>query len=253
VETTAPPQSAAPEPTPSLSIGARTVAIFARPTQAWGGLERRGQWWFPLIVSILLAVAGTALIHERAIVPTQLAQIERQVDAGQIPPEAVGRIEEQVASPMALGFTLVSVVLAVPLMTLAFALVPWLAAGFTLGHRFRYRDAFVTTVWAGLVAIPGQLLTYVLAWVNESMAGVHTGFGVLLPVEDPPSKLVVGLGTFLDQGIGPLALWYVVVLALGAAALSGGNRGAVIRAVGGIWLVVWAVVSVVAALLAPGA
>jgi hypothetical protein len=111
----------------------------------------------------------------------------------------------------------------------------------------------VVSAWGGLVGIPAQILTSVLAWVNEGMTNVHTGFGVLLPAEDPPSKLMVGLGTFLDQGIGPLALWSVVVVALGAAALSGGNRRSVVMAMGGIWLVVIAVISVLAAVFGPGA
>lgn len=252
METTAVPQSPAPEPTPSLSLGARALAVFARPAQAWGGLERRGQWWFPLLISVLVSLGGTLLIYQRAIVPTQLAQFERQVEAGRIPPEAMARIEEQVASPVSLGISLGSLVVAVPLMTCVFALLPWITAGFMLGGRFRYREAFAVTAWAGLVAIPAQLLTYLLGWLNESMTGVHTGFGVLLPVEDPPSRLMVGLGTFLDQGIGPFALWYVLVLALGAAALSGGDRRRVVLAVGAAWVAVLAIVSVAAGLLAPG-
>jgi hypothetical protein len=121
-----------------------------------------------------------------------------------------------------------------------------------MGRRFRYRDAFVVTAWAGLVSIPAQIMTSALAWTNETMTNLHIGFGVLLPVEDPPSKVMVGLGTFLDQGIGPLALWYLVVLALGTAALSGGGRRPVFLALGGIWLVVIAIISVFAAVFAPG-
>jgi hypothetical protein len=253
VETTSAPQSPAPEFTPALSLGARTIAVFARPARAWAGLERRGQWWFPLLLSVLVSVGGTLLTYQRAIVPTQREQFERQVEAGKIPPEAMARVEEQLASPIARGATLGSIVVAVPLMTCLFALLPWICAGFMLGRPFRYREAFAVTAWSGLVAIPGQLLTYLLAWLNETMSGLHTGFGVLLPVEDPPSKLLVGLGTFLDQGIGPLALWYVVVVALGAAALTGGDRRRVLLTVGAVWLVVLAIVSIVAGLLAPGA
>lgn len=240
-------------PQPSMSVWSRAVAVFARPAQAWTGLEHRAQWWFPVLVSVLVSIGGTLLVYQRAIVPGQLAQFERQVEAGQLPAEAMARVEEQVASPLSMGVTAGAIVVAVPLMTCVFALLPWIGAGFLLGRRFRYREAFAVTAWAGLVAIPGQLLTYALAWINESMSGVHTGFGVLLPVEDPPSKLMVGLGTFLDQGIGPLALWYVLVLALGAAALTGGDRRRVILTVGTVWLVVLAIVSVVAGLFAPGA
>ncbi len=225
METTTQPLTApaVPEPEPRLSAWGRSVAVFARPAQAWAGLERRGQWWFPLVLCTLVSVLGTGLTYQRAIVPTMLAQFDRQVEAGQIPPTALDRIERQVSGPAALAMNLASVVVVLPLMSMAFAVLPWLAAGFMLGHRFRYRDAFVVTAWAGLVTIPAQILTSALAWTNETMTNLHVGFGVLLPIEEPPSKLMVGLGTFLDQGIGPFALWYLVVLALGAAALSGGK------------------------------
>ena len=154
METVTQPLTAPVEPGPVVSIWSRSVAVFARPGQAWAGLERKGQWWFPLLVCAVVSVIGTGLTYQRAIVPTQLAQFDRQVEAGKIPPEAVDQVERQVSSPVTMAITLVSVVVAVPLMTLAFALMPWLAAGFMLGRPFRYRDAFVVTAWAGVVSIP---------------------------------------------------------------------------------------------------
>jgi hypothetical protein len=253
METMTQPVTAPPEPEPSLSIWGRSVAMFARPTRAWAGLERSGQWWFPLVVCALISMIGTGLTYQRAIVPTQLAQIDRKVESGDIPQDALDRIEAQMASPMAVAISVASVAVVVPLINLAFAVIPWLAAGFMLGRRFRYRDAFVVTAWAGLVGIPAQILTSVLAWTNESMTNLHVGFGVLLPAGDPPSKLMVGLGTFLDHGIGPFALWSVAVLALGTAALSGAPRRSAILVLGGLWLVVIAIMSVLAAVFAPGA
>jgi hypothetical protein len=173
--------------------------------------------------------------------------------SGQLPPEQLDRIEGQFSSQKAMAINVASVAVVVPLMTLAFALLPWLAVGFMLGRRFRYRDAFVVTAWAQLVSLPAQILTSVLAWTNETMTNLHVGFGALLPVEDPPSKLLVGLGTFLDQGIGPFSLWYLAVLAIGAAALSGAPRRSAILTLGGLWLVVIAIISVLAGVFAPGA
>ncbi len=247
------PQTPAIGPAPGLSLASRSLALFARPTQAWTGLERRGQWWFPLVVTIVVVMAGMALTYERAVVPMTLERLQRQVESGQVPPDVLSRFEGQMRSPFAMGVNVGSTLLIIPLMTLATALLPWLAVGFVLGNRFRYRDAFVVTAWAGMIGLPAQILTYALAWTNQTMNNLHVGFGVLLPVEDPPSKLMVGLGTFLDHGIGPLSLWYVAVLAVGAAALSGAPRRRVLLAVGGLWLAVILVISVVAALFAPGA
>jgi len=255
METT--PQSPSPvseaAPVPTLSLGARFVAVFARPAQAWAGLERKGQWWFPLALSLVVTLAGTALTYQRALVPTIMAGMDRKVEAGQIPPEALDKFESQVSSPIAMGMNLGSVAVVVPLMMLAFALIPWVVGGFLLGRKFSFRDAFVVTCWAGLVALPSQFLTYALAWTNETMTNLHVGFGALLPAEDPPSKLMVGLGSFLDHGIGPFAIWYIVVLALGTAALSGAPRKSVLLTLGGVWLVVVAIFSVLAGVFAPGA
>ena len=253
METTTQPLTATAESEPAISIWSRSVAVFSRPAQAWTGLERRGQWWFPLVLCTVVSLIGTGLTYQRALVPTILAQFDRQVESEQITQAMADQLGERMSGPFGVGMNLGSIVVVFPLMTLATALLPWLASGFMLGRRFRYRDAFVVTAWAGLVSLPAQILTSVLAWTNESMTSLHIGFGVLLPAEDPPSKLMVGLGTFLDQGIGPFALWSLAVLALGTAALSGAPRRSVILVLGGVWLVVLAIISVLAAVFAPGA
>jgi hypothetical protein len=206
-----------------------------------------------MLVCMLVALVGAVVIYQRALVPMALSQINRQVENGQMPPEAAAQAERAMSGPVMMTFQIAVQPIGVALATLVFALVPWIAAGFMLGQRFRYRDAFVVTAWTGLVSVPATILTYGLAWANETMATVHTGFGVLLPAEDPPSKLTVGLGLFLDHGIGPLAIWYLVVLALGTAALSGAPLRRVAMALGGLWLVVWVIISVVAMLFTPGA
>jgi len=249
---TQPPATTA-QSEPVMSILSRSVAVFARPAEAWAGLERRGQWWFPLVLGILVSVIGTGLTYQRALVPTILAQFDRQVESEQITQAMADQMTERMSGPFGLGMNLGSIVVVLPLVTLATALLPWLGAGFMLGRRFRYRDAFVVTAWAGLVSLPAQILTSVLAWTSETMTNLHIGFGVLLPVEDPPSKLMVGLGTFLDHGIGPFAIWYLAVLVVGTAALSGAPRRSVILVLGGVWLAVLAIISVLAAVLAPGA
>lgn len=253
METTAIPQSPSPEPTRGLSLGARTAAIFARPTQAWGGLERRGQWWFPLLLSVLVTVAGTALVFQRALLPDNIAQIERMAESGQIPPEQAEASVQGMGTPLQMAISVAVVPLGVLFVTLLLALIPWMGAGFMLGRRFRFRDAWVVTCWAGLVTLPAQVLTFALAWLNETLAGVHIGFGALLPVADAPSKLMTGLGSFLDQAIGPFAIWHFVVLALGAAALSGAPRKAVLFTLGGLWLVLWGVLALLGGVLSPGA
>jgi hypothetical protein len=253
VETTDELRNATLESPPTLSVVARAVAVFVRPTRAWIGLERRGQWWFPLLISLVVGVVGMALVYQRAVLPTQLEQVERMVEAGQLTPQQYDALAEGMASPGRVALSIAFVPLGVLFMTLLVALMPWIGAGFLLGRPFRFRDAWVVTCWAGLVALPAQVLTFALGWVNESLTSVHIGFGALLPAEEAPSKLLIGLGSFLDQGIGPFAIWHFAVLALGTAALAGSPRKPVLLALGGLWLVLWGIMAVLGGWLSPGA
>ncbi len=239
-------------PAPGMSLGARFVAVFARPSQAWAGLEKRGQWWFPLLLSVLVAMAGVAATYQRAVVPTELDKLQRQIEAGQAPAGSLEEAERIMRSPVMSVVPVVVLPIVLPAVTLAIALLPWLAVGFIMGRRFRYRDAFVVTSWAGLVTLPAAVIQQVLYWVRETTFDVHIGFGALLPPQDAPSKLMAALGFFLDYGIGPFYLWYVAVMALGAAALSGAPRRPVLLAIGGVWLVVTLAFAGLAGLFTPG-
>ena len=254
METTARPPSPSPESdsTPSLSLVTRTVAVFARPGQAWGGLQRKPHWWFPLLATVLVAMLGTAAVYERAVVPMIAAQFAAKVESGEMTQAMADQVVEQMAGPGPMALNLASMLVVLPVITLLTALLPWLGTSFLVGRRLRYADAFAVTCWAGLVGIPAQLLTYGLAWASGSMEGVHIGFGILLPVTEEPSRLLHGLGTFLDQGIGPFAVWYVAVMALGAAALSGAPARRVFATLGGLWVVVMAVYAVLSGLFGRG-
>jgi hypothetical protein len=91
----------------------------------------------------------------------------------------------------------------------------WFGIGFILGRPLSYRLSLEVAAWSGLIAIPTHILTGILAWTRETMRGVHAGFGILLPDSETPNRFMIGLGIFLDA-LGPLSIWYVVVLVLGA-------------------------------------
>jgi len=245
---TASPQSASA----SLSLPARAAAIFARPTQAWGGLERRAQWWFPTIIVTLIAMAGNVLIYHRAVLPMMLDQWDRAVQNGTMSAKQLQDMEQFMSGPMGMVVSVTPVVVIVPITILLIALVVWFGAGFVLGRNFRYRHALEVAAWSSLVSIPGQVLGLVLAWIHESVRGIHTGFGVLIPESDPPSKLFTGLAAFLD-GLGPLALWSVVVAIIGASVLSGAPRKQVAWVLGGLYVALLALFCALGALFGQAA
>jgi len=112
----------------------------------------------------------------------------------------------------------------VVLITLFAGLLYWLGGGFILGRPFGYRLGLEVASWSSLATLPGFLLHNLLAYLQGlTVREVHVGFGALLQGSDPPSKLTTGLMVFLD-GMGPLAVWSVVVGILGLATLSGAPR-----------------------------
>jgi hypothetical protein len=102
-----------------------------------------------------------------------------------------------------------------------------------------------------LITLPGQILAGALMWSHETMKGIHTGFGILLPESDAPSKLMTGVGIFLDA-LGPLSIWYLAVVIIGAAALSGAKRKSVAFSIGGLYLVLIIFFSALGGMFAKG-
>jgi hypothetical protein len=204
-----------------------------------------------MVIMLLVAAAFSVVLHERAMMPMILESWDEAVADGKMTTEQVDQMEKFMSGPTGIAMTVVQQAIALPVIYLFSALIVWLGVGFILGKRFRFRLAFETIAWSSLVLIPGQLLTGVLAWSKQTLKGIHTGFGILLPDADPPSKLIAGLGFFLDA-IGPLSVWYLAVVIIGAAALSGAQRKPVAWVVGGLYLALMACFAAVVAMMTKG-
>lgn len=249
---TAPIPGAPPASAPaSLSVPQRFVSIFARPTEAWTGLRERAQWWWPLIVALAMTCAGTLALHERALMPMLTPQWDQAVADGQMPAAQADQMEAFFAGPGGISFLVAQQVVAFLLMTLLVALLVWFGLAFAVGIPMRFRWAFEVTCWSWLVSLPGTLLTYTLAWFKESFEGVRIGFGLLVPEPETPNRMLTALATFLD-GLGPFQIWWLVVIILGAAALTGAPRRLVARWLSAIYVVVLLVVAGGAAMFSRG-
>jgi len=242
----------APTPEVAPSLIERTVAVFARPTHAWTGLKQRVQWWFPLLLMVVVAATSTWFLHPRAIAPMVLNSMEQQVADGTMPREQFERMETFFNGPTGRMVSVIQQVIIIPIIILLTALVVWFGVGFVLGTKFSYRLALETSAWSALVTIPTQILVFALARSRETMRGVHVGFGLLLPEPETPSKVLTGLGFFLDS-IGPLSIWYVIVLVIGASTLSGAPRRSTAWVLGGLYLGLVLLFAALGAVFAPAA
>jgi hypothetical protein len=246
------PEAVAPAPEATMSPWQRAARIFVRPAAAWDGLQNRAQWFWPLLLIVLVSVVATALVYDSVIVPMQMGRVDAQVESGQLTPEQAARVEEEMSGPVAMAFGVGTQLVAVPVMFCLIALVVWFGCGFVLGTKFKYRHALEVICWSSLVNVPAQILTYVLGWTRGTFEGVHLGLAALLPTQESPSKLMSGLGIFLDQ-IGPFQIWYLVVAILGASALSGAPRKNTAWVLVSLYLALTLFFSAVGAVFAPSA
>lgn len=244
--------SAAPS-APVPSLWERTVLVFARPTQAWGGLREHAQWWFPMLLLAVVTSATMLAVYERSYLPMMTEGIERQAADGQMSQEQLDKTEAFFAGPAGKAINIGFQFLGVVLITMFAGLLYWLGGGFILGRPFGYRLGLEVAAWSGLVTLPGFLLHNVLAYLQGlTVREVHVGFGILLQSSDPPSKLTTGLMVFLD-GLGPLAIWYVVVGILGLSVLSGAPRKSCAWVMGSLYVALQALAAVLAGLFSHGA
>jgi hypothetical protein len=235
-----------------LSLLERTIAVFTRPGHAWGGLRARAQWWFPMLVTVVVMGVTSAFIYERSILPMMTEQFEKQAANGELSPEQLEKVQDTFGGTTGKITNLVGQVIFLPILTLLSALGIWIAAGFMLGTKISYRQSLEVAAWSFLVTLPGFLLTSAIAWVRDMpIRDVHLGLAALLPESDAPSPLMTGLTQALDW-LGPFSLWYVVVAILGTAALSGAPRRSVAWVLSGLYLVMVLFFSTLSARFSPG-
>lgn len=240
-------------PASSLSVFARAARIFVRPADAWEGFEGPTRPWFPLLVIIVFEIAMMLLVFERALLPDIFARWDDMVAAGRMEPSQVAMLQNgMLTDPLWRWSTIASPVYGVPLVTLLVAAMLWLVVGFLLGGRLRFGRAWALSCWAGLIMLPASGVRTAVAWVLESYKAVHLGLGVLVPEPETPSKLLTGLTAFLEA-LSPFTAWWLVVIILGAARLSGLPRGRVATAVVVTFLILAACGALLAAAFAPGA
>jgi hypothetical protein len=251
---TTPDAPVAPEPaSPSLTVWQRTGRVFVRPFQAWEGLATHVQWWFPLVVVLVIQVGLLAATYHRVLLPTMIEQWSQAVENGQMPPAQFDKISAFFSdSPIALLIIVAQQALVLPVAFLLAALVVWFGAGFVLGTRFSFRLGLEVVSWASLVRIPETILTFAIAWSQETLKGIHFGLAAFLPVQETPTKLHGGLAVLLDS-VGPFPIWYLFVAVLGCSTLSGAPRKSVAWVLSGLYLAITVIFAVVAAMFGPGA
>jgi hypothetical protein len=231
---------------PLLSQPARIVNTFIDPAKTFTDLNRGTAWWMAFLITVIVSYAFVAAVavkvgfdqaneNEMKLNPKQMERME------QMPPADKARA-------MALGVTITKVISyaypAVALIGIALtALILMLVFNFGLGGAVTFGRAFAVVIYAGLVlSVKGILVAAAL-------------FGGMNPEDFTFSNpLASNLGYFIDLNAHPalyrfgssmdvFMIWYVILLGMGFAAVSGKvKRTTGIAVVAGLWLA-WVLVA----------
>lgn len=211
---------------PAMTSWQRVFAIFTGPRAAIAGLTERPTFLLPMVVFLIVVLGQTLLIYQPAIVPMQIEQMEKKVDAGQMSPEALDHMEEMMRTPVAEAWGVGIAVIVVALINLLIAGLVLVAMNFVLGAHMTFRQAWSLTWWTSLISIVSVVLSTVMTMATGKFP-VHLGLGVLAPPEQATSRLGIFAGSLLDA-VSPFTLWWLAVLVIGASVMS----GKAVRAVG---------------------
>lgn len=233
-EIPAPAAPAAGDPKPSFFE--RLGGVLMSPGETFESIVRRPDWVVPLLVILVVAVAGGILIaghvdfselgREAMEMNPRAAQMSSsQIDAGAHMTGMIMRISAY-ASP-AISVVVLLIVAGVLLMT-----------GRAFGGEGDFRQAFAVTVYAWMPRVIKGVVGTVVLMTRQSPSIIDLQNPVMSNLAflfDPKSN---PLGFALGMSVDLFAIWSVVLLVFGFAAVLRVSRGKAAGVVVGWWIVV---------------
>jgi len=217
-------------PVATTSVCSRMFNVFAAPGDVFeevrGSKPNTANWLVPILLSCLVAVFYVFVVFSQESVQHQMRearekQFQKQVEAGKMTQQQADQVMEM--SERFTGPAVVKILGSVSAVFANFAwlfflaLVIWLVGWKLFKGSFSYMQTVEVTALAGMVSVLGAVVTMLLVVATGSM---HTTLGPALLIREfnPADKVHLALAS-----VNLLTLWYIVVLALGLAKLSGAS------------------------------
>lgn len=218
-----------------MGFWGRLGNIFGNPTRAFEAIDNRPTWVVPLIIAILVTVVFTQLTFP-ILMETQLERLRSNPN---IPAERLEIIEDQFAENIQTQriVTLVSQIIATPIIYLFFAGIFYLVGTLILGGDTSYKRVLSVWSWSALILTVSAIVGFLLAMVKGSM-GVSLSLALLLPAESTGTRLHTLLSNF-----DFFVIWFLIVLATGFGIIYKFSKAKAFTAVGIMWAV-WIILSV---------
>lgn len=237
-------EASTPPPQPS-SLTGRLMNVFAAPGEAFDAIKSNkidhANWYVPLILSCLVAVLYIVVMFSQPntiqdIIEQQEANLQKQVDAGTMTQEQMDQRMKTVEDFMKPGFLMISgsfgaiTFSAIFFFAVAFGI--WLLGRFVFKPQFLYFKALEVVGLASMISVLGAIVSALLMVVTGQMQAT-LGPALLISDFNPANKTHAMLAA-----LNVFSLWYIAILSLGLAKISGHAF-----AKAAVWLyAIWAVV-----------
>jgi hypothetical protein len=233
---------------PASSLTSRLCNVFAAPGDVFDEVRTRkpatGNWLLPVLLSCLVGIGYSFAVFSQpsilqSIRETQEKAMEKRVQAGKMTRQQADQAQEMsekfTGPTMMKTFGSVGAVVASFVMLFLLGLIVWLLGKWVFKAGFPYLKAVELVGLAGMINVLGGIVAALLAVAMGNLA-MTPGPVLLIHEFDPANKLHI----FLSQ-LNLFMLWYIAVLSLGLAKLSGASFAKAAFWLYGIWAVFVAV------------
>jgi len=229
---------------PSMSLTARLANIFAAPGEVFDELKtsppRSVNWIVPLAAAIVVGITYGMLVFSQPGVLQNMREInekkfQKMVEAGKLTQQQADQMLATTEKLMSPGFWkviwILGSVFGKPGALFLIALIVWLLGRFALHGTFDYLQAVEITGLSTMITVLGGIIALLLAVIYGNMS-MTPGPVLLIRHFDATNKLHL-----LLSALNVFSLWYIAVLSLGLARLSGTSFCKSALWLYGIWMV----------------
>jgi len=229
---------------PALTQWQRVAYIFTAPSKTFADIKRGNRsWWLPFLITLvmgtLLWVAIGHIVTWRGVYENNqrnLPEFAKRMMENMTPEQ---KAKQAQSGPTGQKITWAIAPLGLLLIDVCAAAVLLATINFGFGGKAKFGEIFAVTQYAGLVVWPVKLL----------LGAIGLFAGVLPDAFDPRNPAGTNLGYYLSPqdtsfalyslatNVDILAIWCMVLTAIGVAAVAGTKRSSGYIAVFGWWAI----------------
>jgi hypothetical protein len=229
---------------PPMSLTDRLMSVFVSPAEVFDEIKtsppNSANWVVPLVCAMMVGIIYSLVVFSQPGIIQNMKdatekKMQESVAAGKMTQQQADQAQETVGKIMNPGvFKVVGILSSIFINTgLLFlvALIIWLLGKYGFHGDFGYMQAVETVSLSGMIYVMGGVVSMLLAVIYGNMS-MTPGPVLLVGRFDPANKVHLIL-----SAVNLISLWYVGILALGLARLSGAGFGKSAVWLYGLWAV----------------